>query len=165
MKSTPYDAASDALRAAALRLNNAHADDLSPLEPASFDCLARAAYAAWIVAADDASAAAVLIALADRADYDSPNFRWFAERADRFVYIDRVVVAETARGRGLARTLYDALAAKARGDGYPFIGCEVNVAPPNPASHAFHAAQGFEALGDRSTADGAKTVRYYRKAL
>jgi predicted GNAT superfamily acetyltransferase len=43
---------------------------------------------------------AFLLALDQDADYDSPNFRWFSARYPRFVYVDRIVVASAARGRG-----------------------------------------------------------------
>ena len=49
---------------------------------------------------------AFLLAFDQDADYDSPNFLWFRERYPRFVYVDRIVVAAAARGRGLARLLY-----------------------------------------------------------
>jgi uncharacterized protein len=87
--------------------------------------------------------------------YDSPNYRWFAARLDRFAYIDRVIVAPDAQGRGLARQLYDAFAAQAPG---PLV-CEVNSEPPNPGSDAFHARLGFAELG-RATLSPGKAVRY-----
>ena len=49
---------------------------------------------------------AFMLALDQDADYDSPNFLWFRDRYPRFVYVDRIVVATRARGRGLARLLY-----------------------------------------------------------
>ena len=56
---------------------------------------------------------ALLLTFDQAADYDSPNFLWFRERYPAFVYVDRVVVADSARGRGLARALYDDLFAAA----------------------------------------------------
>jgi predicted GNAT superfamily acetyltransferase len=46
------------------------------------------------------SVAAVLLAFREGADYDSPNYRWFAKRYDSFLYIDRVVVSASHRRRG-----------------------------------------------------------------
>ncbi len=40
---------------------------------------------------------AFLIAFDQDADYDSPNFLWFRERFERFVYVDRIAVAPAAR--------------------------------------------------------------------
>ncbi len=107
---------------------------------------------------------AFLVALDQGADYDSPNFLWFRDRFERFVYVDRIAVAPQARGRGLARALYEALIARARAAGHDRIVCEVNADPPNPASDAFHAALGFAVIG-AATLSGGKVARYYARAL
>jgi predicted GNAT superfamily acetyltransferase len=102
----------------------------------------------------------MLIALDQDAPYASPNFRWFQARYARFVYIDRVIVAPPARGRGVARALYEDLFGAMRAAGQSLAVCEVNVAPANPASDAFHARLGFAELGRASIHGGTKTVRY-----
>jgi len=143
-------------RAAILALNNAHAVELSWLTAERLhELLARAFHARQVGAA-----AAFLLAFDQDADYDSPNFLWFRARYPRFVYIDRVVVAPAARGRGLARRLYDDLFAQVRAAGHTLVVCEVNAAPPNPASDAFHAALGFTPVGEADIHGGSKTVRY-----
>lgn len=96
-----------------------------------------------------------LLGFAPGSPYDSPNYRWFADRMNNFAYVDRVIVAPHAQGRGLARQLYDAFAAQTPG---PLV-CEVNSEPPNPGSDAFHARMGFTALG-RATLGPGKAVRY-----
>ena len=118
-----------------LALNNEHAEELSLLAPARLAHLLSTAFHARVVAPD-----ALLVAFDQDADYDSPNFLWFRERRARFVYVDRVVVSPAARGRGLARALYSGLFDSALTAGHALICCEVNSAPPNPASDAFHAA-------------------------
>jgi len=55
------------------------------------------------------NATAFLLAFDQDADHDAGNFLWFRARHARFVYIDRVVVAGSERGRGHARRLYDAV--------------------------------------------------------
>ena len=108
----------------------------------------------------------MLIAFDERAPYDSPNFRWFAERYPRFVYVDRVAVTQSARGRGLARRLYEDLMAAARADGHKIVCAEVYFDPPNPQSDAFHEAMGFVEVGRARVADrGGKTVRYLVREL
>src|SRR6185437_12371238 len=77
---------------------------------------------------------AFLLAFDQDADYDSPNFLWFRDRYPRFVYVDRIVVAASARGRGLARLLYRELFEQAMRAGHTQLFCEVNSDPPNPAS-------------------------------
>ncbi len=143
-----------------LLLNNAHAEALSRLSPEAMSGLVAEAFLALAVGEADA----LLVALDERARYASPNFLWFRERFDRFVYVDRVVVARHARGRGLAHALYQELLARAREEGRDRIVAEVNVDPPNPVSHAFHAAMGFVPVGS-APLTGGKRVRYYALAL
>jgi uncharacterized protein len=38
--------------------------------------------------------------------YDSVNYRWFTERYDDFMYLDRVAFDAEAQGRGLGTLLY-----------------------------------------------------------
>lgn len=146
---------------ALLALNNAHALELSWLEPERLAKLVAEAFVARRVGVADA----LLLAFDQDADYDSVNFLWFRERFDRFVYVDRVVVADAARGRGLARRLYDDLFAAARAVGHARIVCEVNSDPPNPASDAFHAALGFIPVGTAEIHGGKKTVTYLERVL
>ena len=108
---------------------------------------------------------AFLLAFDQDAQYDSPNFLWFRSRYPRFVYVDRIVVASSARGRGHARRLYDDLFKQALAAGHDRVVCEVNTQPPNPASDAFHAALGFVEVGTADVHDGNRTVRYLSRAL
>lgn len=103
---------------------------------------------------------AFLLAFEQTDNYDGVHFKWFRSRYDKFLYIDRVVVAEEHRGRGYGRMLYTNLFACAEQLGHTNIVCEVNVTPPNPGSDKFHAAQGFVEVGRATIDDGAKTVRY-----
>lgn len=150
-----------ALLPALLALNNAHAAELSWLDAARLRHMLGEAFHARRIGAVDA----FVIAFDQDADYDSPNFLWFKARRARFVYVDRVVVAETARGRGLARALYLDLFEAARGAGQERVTCEVNAEPPNPASDAFHAAFGFAVVGDAGIPGGTKRVRYFERTI
>jgi uncharacterized protein len=154
-------AAFSPLADALLALNNAHAQELSWLEPARLTHLVRQSFLARRIGDVDA----FLLAFDQSADYDSPNFLWFRERYPRFVYVDRIVVAASARGRGLARLLYRELFAQAARAGHSCVACEVNSAPPNPGSDAFHAALGFVEVGSASIRNGSKIVRYLLREL
>jgi uncharacterized protein len=105
-----------------------------------------------------------LIAFDQDADYDSENFLWFKARYDRFVYVDRIVVAEHARGRGLAREFYEGLFEHAASTDHIRVVCEVNIDPPNPGSLAFHAALGFAEIGQALLSNG-KSVSYQEHIL
>jgi predicted GNAT superfamily acetyltransferase len=153
--------AASPLAAALPALNNEHAQELSWLEPARLTHLVRQSFFARRIGHVDA----FLLAFDQGADYDSPNFLWFRERYPRFVYIDRVVVAASARGGGLARLLYGELFVQAARAGHSCVVCEVNLEPPNPGSAAFHAALGFVEVGSARIHNGSKTVRYLLREL
>ena len=146
---------------ALLALNNAHAQELSWLEQIQLEAMVGQAFLAACVG----EAEALLLAFDQGATYDSPNFQWFRSRMARFVYVDRVVVAADARGRGHARALYRDLFEKAGRAGHDQIVCEINSDPPNPRSDAFHASLGFTQIGAGVIHGGAKTVRYMARPL
>jgi predicted GNAT superfamily acetyltransferase len=143
-----------------LALNNAYAAQLSWLEPERLQHLVGQAFLARRIGSLDA----FLLALDQDADYDSPNFLWFRSRHQRFVYVDRIVVAASAQGRGYARRLYQDLFEHAVRSGHQQVFCEVNSSPSNPQSDAFHAALGFAEVGSASIPDG-RTVRYLSRQL
>jgi uncharacterized protein len=136
-----------------LALNNAHAVEVNPLTAEALGALVAVAAYARVVDGGHG----FLIALSERPPIQGPNHAWFAARYPAFLYIDRVVVAPEARGRGHARALYDDLAAIAAGR--PLC-CEVNIAPPNPGSLAFHDRMGFAPCGDADDPRNGKRVRY-----
>lgn len=110
------------------------------------------------VAEREAEILGFLVALTPEAEYHSPNFRWFQERYESFLYIDRIVVDEGARGSGLGTLFYRDLEEVARERGIPRLTCEVNLRPPNEGSMRFHERFGFEVVGRQETEDGAKEV-------
>jgi predicted GNAT superfamily acetyltransferase len=144
-----------------LALNNVHAQELSWLEPERLQHLVEQAFLVRRIGNLDA----FLLAFDQDAQYDSPNFLWFCSRYPRFVYVDRIVVASSARGRGHARRLYLDLFEQAIRAGHERVVCEVNARPPNPESDAFHAALGFIEVGNASIHNDSKTVRYLLRAL
>ncbi|MGT2465766.1 GNAT family N-acetyltransferase [Mesorhizobium atlanticum] len=157
----PIERVSPAYEPAILALNNEHAAELSWLEPERLSFLLCEAFYTRRIGALEA----FILCFDQDATYDSPNFLWFRERYPRFVYVDRVVVAAAARGRGHARRLYEDLFEQARGAGHTIVNCEVNANPPNPASDAFHAALGFAEVGDAVIHGGKKSVRYWAKPI
>jgi hypothetical protein len=115
--------------------------------------------AAWHrVVVADLRVVAFLLALREGADYDSPNYRWFAGTGGRFLYVDRVVVAHDRQGRGLGAALYDDVFEFAGAEGIGRIVCEVDVDPPNAASCRFHDRYGFVEVGTQRVAGGTKLV-------
>ena len=145
-----------------LPLNNAHAKETSTLDDASLTALLDMAFYARGI---DRGAIAFLIALDQNASYVNPNFMWFKASRESFVYIDRIIVSSSARGQGIARLLYADLFTAAKQAGHDRVVCEVNIEPPNLASEAFHAAMGFDGVGQAAIHNGTKTVRYLEKIL
>ena len=99
-----------------------------------------------------------LLALAPGAPYASENYRWFSLHRPGSLYVDRIVVAPGAHGQGLGRSLYDAVLRRAAALGLGEVTCEVNLAPPNPESLAFHHRLGFRQVGEQSTYGGSVRV-------
>jgi hypothetical protein len=157
---------SPAVEPAVLALNNAHAVELSWLDEGRLAMLLRQAFHARRIGEVDA----FLLAFDESALYDSPNYLWFRARYPRFVYVDRVAVTPATHGSGYARLLYADLFRHAGQAGHDLVVCEVNRNPPNPASDAFHAAQGFAEVGNAAIHPGSephlrKTVRYLARRL
>ncbi len=110
------------------------------------------------VATVDGEVVGMLLAMRAGCGYVNDNFAWFAVRHERFVYIDRIVVARGHQGRSIGRRLYAQLFDTARADDMAMVCCEYNLMPPNDASRAFHDGLGFREVGTRTTVDGSKVV-------
>jgi predicted GNAT superfamily acetyltransferase len=110
-----------------------------------------------LVAEIDDEIAGFCLVLAPGADYDSMNYRWFSERYDSFVYLDRVAIAPRFQRRGVGRSLYAEVERRSR-DRDPaaeHFTLEVNLRPRNERSLAFHAELGFIEIGRQETDYGA----------
>ena len=140
-----------------LRLNAESVHYLSPLDGAGLAGLQRQS-PLHLVLESEGQVVAFIIALEQGADYGSPNYRWFAERYARFLYVDRVVVSSGFQGRGAGALLYRELFEYAAESDYPIVCCEFDVQPPNPGSAAFHARFGFSEVARQTIANGAKVV-------
>jgi predicted GNAT superfamily acetyltransferase len=118
-----------------------------------------------VLADGDGGPLGFLLALAPGAGYASENYQWFSEHVPGSLYVDRVVVAPHAHGRGIGRALYAAVDERARMLGLTRVTCEVNLDPPNPASMAFHARLGFAPVGELVTKGGTVRVALLAKPV
>ena len=130
---------------AVLALNERNVDLLAPLGRARLLELIGWADRAAVIDADGAFAGFV-ITFASGSAYDGENFAWFSGRYDDFGYLDRVVIDDAFRRRGLASQVYDELESSS---GRPVFTLEVNLEPPNEPSLAFHRARGYVEVGRR----------------
>lgn len=140
-----------------LGLNDAEVAQTSTMDRARLSELDRLAALHW-VAHLDGRVVAFLLAMREGAAYDSENYRWFAARYPRFLYVDRIVVDAAHAGQGIGARLYRQLFDHARANGIAQVACEYNLEPPNPGSRAFHARFGFAEVGRQQVAGGRKTV-------
>ena len=118
-----------------------------------------------LVAESDGELLGFLLALAPGADYASENYRWFSAHVPGSLYVDRIVVAPGAHGRGIGRALYESVDARARELGLGVVTCEVNLEPPNPQSLAFHERLGFARVGEQATKGGTVVVALLSRAV
>ena len=139
--------------AAVLALNQASVLELSPLDEQRLRYILALAHRSLLIERDGETIA-FAIAVAPDTDYDSRNYARVGELFERFLYLDRIAVAEHARRQGLGAMLYDAIEDAARAFGRMVL--DVNVIPPNEPSLAFHAARGYQPLEHVQHAD--KTV-------
>ena len=144
-----------------LELNLASERELSPLEEQRLEWILSLAQSA-VVAERGGEIAGFALAIPPGTAYDSENYRWFAARFERFLYLDRIVVAASQRRHGIGTRLYDAMETAAVG--FERMVCEVNVVPPNPASLAFHVARGYAEI-DRLEHGSEKVVALLGKEL
>lgn len=109
-----------------------------------------------LVAEADGVRAGFAISMIERTDYASVNYRWFAERHAAFVYLDRVAVADTHKGLGVGRAIYDETERLGRlASPAATVFClEVNLEPRNDESLAFHHRLGFAEAGQLRTPSG-----------
>ena len=128
-----------------LALNESNVELLAPMDEARLIELLELADRALVIDAEGAFAGFV-ITFASGSAYDGENFAWFSERYEDFSYLDRVVIHEDFRRRGLGSFVYDELESSC---GRPVFALEVNLNPPNAASLAFHRARGYSEVGQR----------------
>ena len=116
------------------------------------------------VAIKEDQVAGFLLVMSNASGYDGTNFRWFADRYKSFLYVDRIVIDPVYAGMGVGTALYLDLIEFAKAQGHVALCCEINVLPPNPVSHAFHARFGFREVGHSNEA-GAQNVVSYQVAV
>lgn len=127
-----------------LILNEANVTALAPMDEAKLHQLHDLADR-FDVLDVEGSFAGFVITFVSGVDYDSENYRWFSGRRDRFYYLDRIVLHEDFRRRGLGGFVYDEVERVAAP--YGRLDLEVNLLPRNDASLAFHARRGYAEVG------------------
>ena len=98
------------------------------------------------VAEVDGLIAGFLIALSHDVAYDSSNFEWFREHNEKFLYIDRIVIASARRSVGVGRVFYGDVQSFAEAR-FPHLAAEVFIENDNHPALIFHGSFGFREVG------------------
>lgn len=93
--------------------------------------------------------------------YQSTNYRWFCDKYDDFIYLDRVAFTESHQGKGYGSLLYQEVELRST---ETFFTLEVNLKPRNDGSLRFHERLGFLEVGQQISASG-KLVSLMAKTL
>jgi predicted GNAT superfamily acetyltransferase len=101
-----------------------------------------------------------IICIREDSAYRSENYKFFAQRLKKFLYVDRVTIDERHRRAGLGQAIYEDIFAQANEDNLP-IALEVNTQPINQPSLNFHEKMGFDKVGSRDFED--HSVAYFIK--
>ena len=120
-------------------LNQAALEGVGPLDYESLALLVKQSDQA-LVLDDGGQVGGFVITLPTGAAYDSSRYEWFEDRLEEYVYLDRIVVAETHRRRGVASRLYDAIE-----DDLPVA---LEVYDTNEPSLEFHRRRGYRQVGE-----------------
>lgn len=129
-------------REAVLALNAANVPEVGSMDDAKLDLLSAEA-ASFLVVGRAAEVVGFMVVLGPGGTYASPNYRWFGERYDDFVYVDRIAIAAEARGQGWGPALYQRFEQLAAERSVRVMAAEVNTVPPNERSLHFHQVAGF----------------------
>ena len=92
--------------------------------------------------------------------YVSPNYIYFNTKYDKFIYVDRVVVASDFTCNGGGKLMYNQVFKFALKENLR-VCCEVNEKPLNEISLAFHKRLGFQKIHEKEYAK--KKVAFLEK--
>ena len=101
-----------------------------------------------------------IICMREGSVYGSENYKFFAQRLKKFLYVDRVAIDERHRRAGLGKAISEDIFIHASNDNLP-IALEVNTQPVNQPSLDFHEKMGFDRIGAKDFDD--HSVAYFIK--
>lgn len=148
---------------ALLTMNNASAPEIVPLTQEQMTRLAELA-SYFRVALYHGEVAGFIVGLSPGLEYHSPNYRWFCDNFDDFIYIDRVVVDQRYRGHGIGKVFYADVQSFSENRAERLT-CEVAIEPRNDLSLLFHGMLGFQEVGQLSIGKGKIRVSLLCKEL
>ena len=148
-----------------LDLNKANEELLLPLDREKLDFFSQNAELFLIVYADGIPAGFLIALREGLEEYDIACYKWFCERYSKFLYVDRVVIDERFRKRGLAWRLYQSVFDRAGELGIDTVAAAVTSMPYNRPSMRLHYGLGFLEVGELLVRSGTVKVSQLATAM
>ena len=134
-----------------LEINNANTPGVSELTLSELETDIENCLHALAIDNEHGEVCAFCITFAPDAPDAGVNHRWFADRFESFVYLDRIAIDPTYQNLGLGVLLYQSVEQQMIDSAqHSLLCCEVNLEPPNPGSLRFHHRIGFTEVGQQS---------------
>ncbi|MGI9604502.1 MAG: GNAT family N-acetyltransferase [Acidimicrobiales bacterium] len=150
---------------AVLALNAANVPEVGPMDAEKLAFFLEISPFLQVVEADEGIIGMLVGLTEESVGYGSPNYAWFLERLETFAYVDRIAIAESARGMGWGPELYRRFEAWALETGKAALCAEVNTIPSNPRSIRFHELFGFAEVARRNPYGPDEEVAMFEKLL
>ena len=96
----------------------------------------------------------------EKTEYDSLNYLYFKNKYQKFLYVDRIIIAAEHQKKGYGQQLYDYVIDTHNPD---IFCCEVNITPPNRQSLSFHQKYGFKEIGQQTVYNKVVSLLTYTK--
>ena len=96
----------------------------------------------------------------EKTEYDSLNYLYFKSRYQKFLYVDRIIIAGEHQKKGYGQQLYDFIIDTHNPD---IFCCEVNITPPNRQSLSFNHKYGFKEIGQQNVYNKVVSLLTYSK--
>jgi len=94
---------------------------------------------------NNGSVVSFMICFREKSEHSSLNYKYFNERENKFIYVDRIAIDNDHIGHGHGSQLYKELYKYAESENLP-ICCEVYTRPKNVVSLNFHYKNGFKPI-------------------
>ena len=134
-----------------LEINNANTPGVSELTLSELETDIANCLHALAIDNEHGEVCAFCITFAPDAPDAGENHRWFVDRFESFVYLDRIAIDPTYQNLGLGELLYQSVEQQMIDSAqHSLLCCEVNLEPPNPGSLRFHHRIGFTEVGQHS---------------
>ena len=96
----------------------------------------------------------------EKTEYDSLNYLYFKNKYQKFLYVDRIIIAAEHQKKGYGQQLYDYVIDTHNPD---IFCCEVNITPPNRQSLSLHQKYGFKEIGQQTVYNKVVSLLTYTK--